>query len=83
MSQLEQLQAELAQVRSAISAALTGSEMEIQDGQTKRRIKRQDLQVLLRRQSELELGISRLDPTAGSRGPSYAMAVDSNSCLNR
>lgn len=83
MAQLDQLQAELAQVRSAISAAYTGSEMEIADGQTKRRIKRQDLAVLLRRQSELETSIARLDPTAGGRGPSYAMPVDSTSCLNR
>ena len=77
MPTLEELTAELQQVKDAVKAAYGGAEYEIQDGNTKRRLKRQDLSVLLKRKAELELSISRLDPEAGGRGPTYAMPVDS------
>ena len=83
MYQLTDLQDELAKVQAAVNAAYTGAEYEIQDGQTRRRVKRQDLSVLLKRKTELETSIARLDPEASSRGPSFAMPVDSNSCHNR
>ena len=76
MPTLEELLAELAQVKAAVSAAYTGSEYEIADGQSKRRLKRQDLSVLLKRKNELEIAVGRLDPEAVGRGPSYAMPVD-------
>ncbi len=77
MTTLAELQDELAKVKAAISAAYTGAEYDMRDGNTTRRLKRQDLTVLLRRRSELELSISRLDPDGESRGPTYAMPVDS------
>ncbi len=83
MPTLEELLAELALVKAAVSAAYTGSEYEIADGQSKRRLKRQDLSVLLKRKNELETSIGRLDPAAlAGRGPSYAMPVDTpRGCL--
>lgn len=76
MTLLTDLQDELTQVKAAVTAAYTGAEYEIQDGQTRRRLKRQDLSVLLKRKAELETSIARLDPEAGGGGPTYAMPVD-------
>lgn len=78
---LAELEAELAQVSAAVSAAYTGAEYEIHDGQAKRRLKRQSLDVLLRRKAELELCISRMNGTG--RGISHGLPVDNNSLLNR
>lgn len=64
-------------VESAIAAAYGSAEYTVQDGQTRRQLRRQELPVLLKRKAELELSISRL--TGG--GPSYAMPVDSPRCL--
>lgn len=80
MATLEELQAELQTVNKAVAAAYGGQEMDIQDGDTRRRWRRQDLSVLLRRKAELEASIGRLD---GTRGPGFAMPVDSRSCYNR
>jgi hypothetical protein len=74
---LEKLRAELAQVEAAISASYSHAEYEIQDGDTRRKLKRQNLSVLLKRKADLELSIGRLDPCSSQRGPSYAMPVDS------
>lgn len=68
----ETLQAELDRVTAAINAAYTGAEYEVQDGETRRKLKRQPLPLLLQRKAELELAISRLDGT-GSRGVSHGM----------
>lgn len=81
-TQLESLQTELETVTRAVNAAYSGSEYEITSGGTRRRLKRQDLPVLLARKAELELSIARLDAN-GSRGASFGVVVDSNSCLNR
>ena len=67
MTELERLQAELVQVRSAITAAYSGSEYEIESGQSRRRLKRQSLDALLKRESQLLISIGRIDGT-GSRG---------------
>jgi hypothetical protein len=77
---LEQLQTELAQVSAAISASYGSAEYEIRDGATTRRLKRQDLNVLLARQSQLKLSIDRLSGTG--RAPSFGMVVDNHSPLN-
>lgn len=76
MTTLTALQDELTQVQAAVTAAYGGAEYEVQDGNTKRRLKRQDLSVLLKRKAELETAIARLDPDAAGRGPSFAMPVD-------
>lgn len=73
MTPLEKLQAELVEVEKAVSAAYSGAEYEIQDGATKRRLKRADLTVLLKRKAELELSVGRLS----GGGPSFGMPVDS------
>lgn len=65
--------AELAQVKAAIAAAYSGAEYTIQDGQTRRHVRRQDLKTLLARRSELETEITR---TQGG-GVSFGMPVDS------
>jgi hypothetical protein len=83
MATLEQLQDELASVQKAVNAAYGAAEYEVQDGNTRRRLKRQDLSVLLKRKAELETSIARLDPQASGRGTSFGMPVDSNSCYNR
>lgn len=73
---LASLQTELATVTKAVNAAYSGAEFEISSGQTRRRLRRQDLSVLLKRKTELELAISRLDGS-GSRGTSLGVVVDS------
>ena len=79
---LETLTAELEAVTKAVNAAYSGAEYEIVSGGTRRRLKRQDLSLLLRRKAELELSITRLGGTT-SGGISYGVVVDSNSCLNQ
>ena len=77
MATLEEIiaekQAELAQVKAAIAAAYGGAEYSVQDGQTRRQLRRQDLKVLLARRAELETEISR---TQGG-GVTFGMPVDS------
>lgn len=73
MATLEELQAELAQLKTAISAAYTGAEYEISDGQTKRRLKRADLKLLLARKAELDTAVERL----GGGRVTFGMPVDS------
>lgn len=82
MATLQDLQTELAQVNAAVTASYGSAEYEVQDGNTRRRLKRQDLSVLLKRRAELETSIARLDPQASGRGTSFGMPVDSNSCYN-
>lgn len=65
---LESLQAELARVEQALNAAYTGAEYEVQDGEMRRRLKRQSLDVLIRRKSELELAIARAGGSSVSHG---------------
>lgn len=79
MPTIQEMQAELAEVSKAISAVYGSQEYEIQDGATKRRLKRADLSVLLKRKAELELSIARME----GGGVSYGMPVDSprNICL--
>lgn len=72
---LASLQTELAAVTKAVNAAYSGAEYEIVSGGTRRRLKRQDLPILLARKNELELSISRLEGSA-SRGPSVGVVVD-------
>jgi len=72
---LESLQAELATVNKAVTAAYGGAEYEIASGTSRRKLKRQDLSILLARKRELELAIGRMDGT-GSRGPSLGVVVD-------
>jgi hypothetical protein len=79
MATLEELQAELSAVNAAVNAAYGSAEYEVQDGATRRKLRRQDLSVLLARKSALEMSISRLD----GGGVGYGMAVDSHSPLNR
>lgn len=55
---LEDLQIELTQVKAAISAAYSGAEYEIESGGSRRKLKRQSLELLLERKSELEMLIS-------------------------
>lgn len=74
MTETEKLTAELAQVESAISAAYTGSEYEISAGKSGRRLKRQSLDVLLRRKSEIELSLARLGGI-GARGVRHGVPV--------
>jgi len=74
MTQIEKLQAELAQVEAAISAAYSGAEYSIDSGNSRRSLKRQSLDVLLRRKGEIELTISRLDGT-GARGVRHGVPV--------
>ena len=69
---IESMQAELARVEQAISAAYGGAEFKVQDGETRRELKRQPLDVLLRRKAELELSIDRLSGGSG-RGVSHGM----------
>lgn len=81
---LASLQTELAAVTKAVNAAYSGAEYEIVSGGTRRRLKRQELSVLLARKNELELAISRLDGT-GSRGASVGVVVDTAmnpNCIN-
>ena len=78
---LAELEAELAKVNASVSAAYTGAEYEIHDGQVSRKLKRQSLDLLLRRKAELELCISRTNGTG--RGVSHGLPVDNNSLLNR
>ena len=82
-TQLETLTAELESVTKAVNAAYSGSEYEIVSGGTRRRLKRQDLSLLLRRKSELELSITRLGGTISGGGIRHGIVVDSNSCLNQ
>lgn len=72
MATIEELSAELAQVQSAISAAYSGTEYEIESGGSRRKLKRQPLPVLLARRSELELSIARLEGSGG-RGVRHAV----------
>lgn len=81
MPTLEQLQAELTQVNESVSAAYGSAEYEVQDGATRRKLRRQDLSLLLKRKAELELSISRMDGTG--RGVSFGMVVDNRSPLNQ
>lgn len=60
MPTLDELQAELTQVNAAYSAALTGQEYEIESGPSRRKLKRQSIDALLKRKAELELAIGRL-----------------------
>lgn len=79
--QIEALQAELVVVRAAVIKAYSGSEYEIASGNSRRRLKRQDIGVLTKRQAELELAIGRLTG-CGTRGISHGVVVDGNSPLN-
>jgi len=72
---LASLQAELETVKKAVTAAYSGAEFEISSGSTRRRLRRQELPVLLARQRELEMSISRLTGE-GARGPSLGVVVD-------
>ena len=81
-TQLETLQAELETVTRAVNKAYSGAEYEISSGGTRRRLRRQELTVLLNRKTELELSISRLTGS-GSRGVSHGVVVDGNSNLNK
>lgn len=72
MASLPKLEAELAQVEAAIAAAYSGAEYDIQTGTTRRRLKRQSLDILLRRKGELELAIERLSGN-GARGVRHGM----------
>lgn len=67
---LEALETELALVKAAILAAYTGQEYEIESGNSRRKLKRQSLEDLAKRQADLELAIARLD---GSRGVSHGL----------
>lgn len=71
---LESLQAELVTVNKAVTAAYGGAEYEIASGSSKRRLKRQDLSVLLARKRQLETAIARLE--GSGRGPSVGVVVD-------
>jgi hypothetical protein len=72
MATIAELQAELAEVKTAISAAYGNAEYDIESGNSRRRMKRQSLTVLLSRRSQLELSISRLEG-AGGRGVMHAV----------
>lgn len=72
---LESLQAELVTVNKAVTAAYSGAEYEIASGTSRRKLKRQDLSVLLARKRQLETAIARLDGSA-TRGPSVGVVVD-------
>lgn len=72
MRTLEELQAELTQVRAAISAAYSGQEYEIQTGGIQRRLKRQSLDALIKREQELERIIER---ASGRSAVSFGMPV--------
>lgn len=72
MTELERLQEELETVRTAISAAYGSSEYEIESGQSRRKLKRQSIDALLRRESQLLISIGRLTGE-GSRGIRYGM----------
>jgi hypothetical protein len=78
---LASLQTELAAVTKAVNAAYSGAEYEIVSGGTKRRLKRQELPVLLARKNELELAISRLEGS-GARGPSVGVVIDTAAPIN-
>lgn len=69
MTELIRLEAELEQVRAAISASYASSEYEIESGQSRRKLKRQSLDALLKREAQLLTSISRLggDSTRGIR----------------
>ncbi len=62
MTAIEKLETELALVEAAITAAYSGAEYEVESGKSRRRLKRQSLDSLLKRKAQLELSISRLDP---------------------
>lgn len=70
MPTLDELKTELTQVNAAYQAALNGEEYEILSGGTRRRLKRQSLDSLLKRKAELELSIARME---GSRGVSHGV----------
>lgn len=85
MATLAELQTELVAVNKAVTAAYGGAEYEIQSGGTRRRLKRQDLTMLLARKRELELSIERLGG-GGNRGPSIGVVVDTaepNNCSSQ
>jgi hypothetical protein len=67
MTELQRLETELEQVRASISAAYTSHEYEIESGQSRRRLKRQSLDALLRREAQLVTSIGRLTGD-GARG---------------
>lgn len=67
MATIEELQAELAQVSAAISAAYSGQSYEIDSGQSRRKLVRQSLDVLLKRKSQLEASIERSGGSTGIR----------------
>lgn len=67
MQTLDQLQTELATVRTAIQAAYSGTEYEITTGQTQRRLKRQPLDVLLAREKELIRAITAITGQGSGR----------------
>lgn len=68
MPTLEDLLAELAKVNAAYDAALGGAEYEIESGDSRRKLKRQSLDALLRRKAELERSIARLSGNGVSHG---------------
>lgn len=68
MPTLDDLQAELAKVNAAYEAALGGAEYEIESGDSRRRLKRQSLDSLVRRKKDLELSIARLSGGGVSHG---------------
>lgn len=75
MTELERLQAELAQVRTAISAAYGAAEYTIQSGQTARRVRRQELPSLIAREKELERSINRISATESGTAGSFYVGV--------
>lgn len=68
---IEQLEARLASVRAAIDQALSGKSYQIKDGETDRRLERQDLSALRKMESDLEMQISR----ANGGGVRYGVYV--------
>lgn len=68
MPTLEDLQSELDKVNAAYEAALSGAEYEIESGDSRRKLKRQSLDSLLRRKAELERSIDRLSGNGVSHG---------------
>ena len=74
MTELERLQEELETVRAAISASYSSSEYEIESGQSRRKLKRQSIEALIKRESQLLISIGRLTGE-GSRGVRHGVPI--------
>jgi chromosome segregation ATPase len=68
---VEQLTAQLEQVREAIATVLSGKSYRIKDGETERELTRQSLSDLERRETMLERQINRM----GGHGVRYGVYV--------